>query len=72
MVGHVKVHPRMLGRIIGPSGSNLRGIEEGTGARVQVQDDGRVHLFGPSAAAYESAAARVLDSAGDSMEVSGE
>ncbi|RMZ53248.1 hypothetical protein APUTEX25_005237, partial [Auxenochlorella protothecoides] len=68
MVGHVKVHPRMLGRIIGPSGSNLRGIEEATGARVQVQDDGRVHLFGPSAAAYESAAARVLDTAGDSME----
>ncbi|KAL6779769.1 hypothetical protein ACKKBG_A13655 [Auxenochlorella protothecoides x Auxenochlorella symbiontica] len=68
MVGHVKVHPRMLGRIIGPSGSNLRGIEEATGARVQVQDDGRVHVFGPSAAAYESAAARVLDTAGDSME----
>ena len=68
--GSVTVPEAMLGRVIGPGGSNIREVEEGpAGARVNVGQGGVVHIFAPSAAQYELAKARVLDLAGETIKV---
>ena len=40
----VRVDPEKLGMIIGPGGKTVRGIQETTGAKVDIQDDGRVFI----------------------------
>lgn len=62
----------MLGRLIGPGGSNIKEVCEATGARVDVTQDesGDVHIYGPSAPQFEDAKERVLDSVGENIRVS--
>ncbi len=48
----VMVDPEKLGMIIGPGGKTIRSIQEQTGARIDIEDDGRVFISsadGPSA-----------------------
>jgi polyribonucleotide nucleotidyltransferase len=48
----VQVDPERLGMVIGPGGKTVRNIQEQTGARIDIQDDGRVFISsadGPSA-----------------------
>jgi polyribonucleotide nucleotidyltransferase len=48
----ISVDPEKLGMIIGPGGKTVRGIQEQTGAKIDIEDDGRVFISsadGPSA-----------------------
>ena len=40
----VKVDPEFIGKIIGPGGKTVRAIQEKTGVKVDIQDDGTVHI----------------------------
>jgi polyribonucleotide nucleotidyltransferase len=48
----IKVDPEKIGQIIGPGGKNVRGIQDETGVRIDIEDDGTVYISavdGPSA-----------------------
>ena len=38
----IKIRPEKIGEIIGPGGKMIRGIQEQTGAKIDIEDDGRV------------------------------
>jgi polyribonucleotide nucleotidyltransferase len=41
----MKINPEKIGALIGPGGKVIRGITERTGAQINIEDDGSVHLF---------------------------
>ncbi len=41
----VKINPEKIGALIGPGGKNIRGIQERTGAQINVEEDGTVRVF---------------------------
>jgi polyribonucleotide nucleotidyltransferase len=48
----IKINPEMIGTIIGPGGKTIRRIQEETGVKMDVEDDGSVYIAstdGPSA-----------------------
>jgi polyribonucleotide nucleotidyltransferase len=48
----VKIDPEKIGAVIGPGGKNVRGIQEQTGVKIDIQEDGTVYIAstdGPSA-----------------------
>ncbi len=47
----LKIDPGTIGKLIGPGGKTIRKIEEDTGARVEVEDDGTVTLSSVDSAA---------------------
>ena len=51
----ISVHPSKIGAIIGPGGKVIRGIEEQSGARVEIDDDGTVTISSPNMQAAEKA-----------------
>ena len=51
----LKVSPSKIGAIIGPGGKVIRGIEEASGARVEIDDDGTVTISSPNIEAAEKA-----------------
>ncbi|MGI9012809.1 MAG: polyribonucleotide nucleotidyltransferase [Phycisphaerales bacterium] len=55
----VKIDPEKIGKLIGPSGKTIRGIQERTGATIDVEDDGTVFISSKSAAGGEQAKAAV-------------
>ena len=44
-----------IGALIGPGGSNIRGIVESTGAQIDIDDDGKVSIFATSLESMEAA-----------------
>ncbi|MFZ9915397.1 MAG: polyribonucleotide nucleotidyltransferase, partial [Phycisphaerales bacterium] len=52
----VKIDPEKIGKLIGPGGKTIRGIQESTGAQIDVEEDGTVFIACSDAA--KSAAAR--------------
>src|SRR5581483_5846007 len=55
----VKINPEKIGLLIGPGGKNIRGIQEETGAKIDVEDDGTVTIASLDAAGAEEAKRRV-------------
>ena len=51
----VQVDVEKLGMVIGPGGKTVRGIQEQTGARIDIQDDGRVFISSADGASAERA-----------------
>ena len=47
--------------LIGPGGKNIRAITESTGCKIDVNDDGMVHIFGVNGKAAEEALRRVRE-----------
>jgi len=45
----IRIRPEKIREIIGPGGKVVRGIQEQTGVKVDIEDDGRVMLFGADA-----------------------
>jgi polyribonucleotide nucleotidyltransferase len=41
----MKINPDKIGALIGPGGKNIKGIVEETGAEINVDDDGTVHIY---------------------------
>ncbi|NJN38119.1 MAG: polyribonucleotide nucleotidyltransferase [Acaryochloridaceae cyanobacterium CSU_3_4] len=52
----LKIDPEQIGMIIGPGGKTIKGITEETGAKIDIEDDGRVTI----SAVDEKAASRAL------------
>jgi polyribonucleotide nucleotidyltransferase len=40
----IKIAPDLIGKLIGPGGKTVRAIQEQTGVKVDIQDDGTVHI----------------------------
>jgi polyribonucleotide nucleotidyltransferase len=51
----IKIKPEKIREIIGPGGKVVRGIQEQTGVKVDIEDDGRVMLFGADARMVQQA-----------------
>ncbi|MBO4311375.1 MAG: polyribonucleotide nucleotidyltransferase [Desulfovibrionaceae bacterium] len=56
----VMVNPEVIRMIIGPGGKNIKAITSATGASVDIDDDGRVSIFAPTAEALSKARELVL------------
>lgn len=54
-----QINPEKIGLLIGPGGKTIRGIQEQTGATIDVEDDGTVIVASSDAAAAEAAMRRV-------------
>ncbi len=51
----VKINPSKIGEVIGPKGKTIRGIQEATGATINVDDDGTVTISSPGGEGGERA-----------------
>lgn len=52
---HIKVDPGSIGAIIGSGGSTIRGIQEATGAAINIDDDGTVSIAASDGIAAQQA-----------------
>ncbi|QVL32119.1 polyribonucleotide nucleotidyltransferase [Telmatocola sphagniphila] len=55
----IKINPEKIGLLIGPGGKNIKGIQEATGAKIDIDDDGTVSIAHSDAAGAQAAKARV-------------
>jgi polyribonucleotide nucleotidyltransferase len=55
----VHINPEKIGMLIGPGGKNIKGIQESTGAKIDIDDDGTVYISHSDAAGAEAAKAKV-------------
>ena len=55
----VKINPEKIGLLIGPGGKNIRALQEETGAKLDVNDDGTVTIASMHAEGAEEAKRRV-------------
>ncbi len=55
----VKINPEKIGLLIGPGGKTIRAIQEETGAKIDIEDDGTVFIAHTIAAGAEAAKLRV-------------
>jgi polyribonucleotide nucleotidyltransferase len=54
-----RISPEKIGLLIGPGGKNIRALQEETGAKIEVEDDGTVSIAGLDGAGVEEAKRRV-------------
>ncbi len=59
MVKLIKVNPEKIGSIIGPGGKNIRALQEETGTKIDISDDGTVAVSSSDSAGVEAAIARI-------------
>ena len=57
----IQINPDKIGKVIGPGGKMIRGIEEQTGASVEIEDDGTVTIASVDAEKAEAAVQMVKD-----------
>lgn len=57
----LRINPAKIGELIGPGGKTIRGITEETGAKIDVEDDGRVNVAAVDQAAADKAIKRIND-----------
>jgi polyribonucleotide nucleotidyltransferase len=57
----VKIRPEKIREIIGPGGKVVRGIQEQTGTKIDIEDDGRVTVFSSDAASVQRAVGMIQD-----------
>jgi polyribonucleotide nucleotidyltransferase len=55
----VRINPDKIGLLIGPGGKTIKGIQEATGAKIDIEDDGTVFISHLDAAGAEAARAKV-------------
>jgi len=51
----LKINPEKIGKVIGPGGKGIRGIEAETGAKVDIDNDGTIHVSSVNMKAAERA-----------------
>jgi polyribonucleotide nucleotidyltransferase len=44
----IKINPEKIGGLIGPGGKTIKGIVAETGAEINIEDDGSVHIYATS------------------------
>ncbi len=57
----IKIKTDKIREIIGPGGKVIRGIQEQTGTKIDVEDDGRVTVFSPDSESVQKALAIIQD-----------
>jgi polyribonucleotide nucleotidyltransferase len=57
----LKIRQEKIREIIGPGGKVVRGIQEQTGTKIDIEDDGRVTVFSPDSASVQKAVAMIQD-----------
>jgi polyribonucleotide nucleotidyltransferase len=57
----IKIRTEKIREIIGPGGKVIRGIQDQTGAKIDVEDDGRVTIFSPDNESVQKALAMIQD-----------
>ena len=58
--GRSSLPSSLIGKLIGPQGSNIKALEKDTGAKVSVlNDDGELAIFGANKASYDAAVAHI-------------
>jgi polyribonucleotide nucleotidyltransferase len=57
----IKIRQEKIREIIGPGGKIIRGIQEQTGTKIDVEDDGRVTVFSPDSASVQKALGIIQD-----------
>ena len=55
----VQIPEDKIGAVIGPGGKTIRGLQEETGATIDIQEDGRVFIASPEGLAAEQARERI-------------
>jgi polyribonucleotide nucleotidyltransferase len=55
----IHINPEKIGLLIGPGGKTIKGIQESTGAKIDIEDDGSVFISHMDAAGAEAAKAKV-------------
>ena len=55
----VQINPEKIGLLIGPGGKTIKGIQEATGAKIDIEDTGLVYISHMDAAGAEAAKRRV-------------
>jgi polyribonucleotide nucleotidyltransferase len=55
----MRINPDKIGALIGPGGKNIRAICEESGAQVDIDDDGTVHIFASNTESMNIAKERV-------------
>jgi len=55
----IRINPDKIGLLIGPGGKTIKGIQESTGAKIDIDDDGTVYVSHSVAAGAEAARAKV-------------
>src|SRR5713226_2663557 len=55
----IRIDPEKIGLLIGPGGKTIKGIQESTGAKLDVDDDGTVYISHMDAAQAEAARQKV-------------
>jgi polyribonucleotide nucleotidyltransferase len=55
----LKIDPEKIGKLIGPGGKMIRGLQDKYGVTIDVEDDGTVQLAGSNAATIASAQAEI-------------
>jgi polyribonucleotide nucleotidyltransferase len=55
----IKINPEKIGALIGPGGKIIRGIQDETGAEIQIDDNGTVSIFAVNSDAMDKAVERV-------------
>ncbi len=56
----LKINPEKIGAVIGPGGKMIRSIQEDTGTRIDINDDGTVSVSSTEAKSAEAAIQRIL------------
>ena len=51
----VKIDPERIGELIGPGGKNIKGIQAESGAEINIEDDGTVHIYASKQASLDRA-----------------
>jgi polyribonucleotide nucleotidyltransferase len=51
----VRINPEKIGLLIGPGGKTIKGIVAETGAEINIEDDGSVHIYSSSGESLERA-----------------
>jgi polyribonucleotide nucleotidyltransferase len=57
----IKIRTEKIREVIGPGGKVVRGIQEATGAKIDIEDDGRVTVFSPDNDSVQRALAMIQD-----------
>jgi polyribonucleotide nucleotidyltransferase len=55
----IRINPEKIGLLIGPGGKTIKGIQESTGAKIDIEDDGTVYISHLDAASAEAAKLKV-------------
>ena len=55
----IKINPEKIGLLIGPGGKTIKGIQEATGAKIDIDDDGTVYVSHYNAPGAEAALRKV-------------